>query len=233
MSRVLVLLSEDKALIAQMNLSFEREGYTMWVAETERSLHYLARTVEPTHIIIDSELYYQSADLCADLRRAKFNGCLMVLVPESMKLDGMLSLELGADDYLVKPFDLRELFTRIRAVERRGNFHFVTESNQMIKLGILSLHVDTQTAYVREDPVVLTEKETMLLYALLLHPEKVLTRETLVKLVMSHAEESDIRIIDVFVSRLRQKLTEAGAMIETVRNKGYRLRMEKSSDVSS
>ncbi len=233
MSRVLVLLSEDKQLIAQMEGSFEREGYTIWVAETERSLHYLTSTVEPTHIIIDRALHYQSADVCADLRRSKFNGCLMVLVSESMKLDGMLSLELGADDYLVKPFDLRELLTRIRAVERRGSFHFLTESNQTIKFGMLSLHVDTQTVYVKDEPVTLTEKEAMLLYALLLHPEKVLTRETLVKLVMSHAEESDVRIIDVFVSRLRQKLNEAGDMIETVRNKGYRLRIKNSSETSS
>lgn len=232
MSRVLILLSEDKELIAQIEPSFKREGYSIWVVESEPSLHYLISTVEPTHIIIDRALYYQSADLCADLRRLKFNGCLMVLVSEPMKLDGMLSLELGADDYLVKPFDLRELLTRIRAVERRGNFHFLTESNQTMKFGILSLRVDTQTAYVEDKPVTLTEKEAMLLYALLLHPEKVLTRETLVKLVMSHAEESDVRIIDVFISRLRQKLKEAGDMIETVRNKGYRLRINKGSDVS-
>lgn len=232
MSRVLILLSEDKELIAQIEPSFKREGYSIWVVESEQSLDYLTSTVEPTHIIIDFALYYQGADLCADLRRLKFNGCLIVLVSESMKLDGMLSLELGADDYLAKPFDLRELLTRIRAVERRGHFHFLTESNQTIKFGILSLHVDAQIAYVKDKPVTLTEKEAMLLYALLLHPEKVLTRETLVKLVMSHAEESDVRIIDVFISRLRQKLKEAGGMIETVRSKGYRLRINKRSDVS-
>lgn len=233
MSRVLIILSEDLELINQVEHAFKREGYTVWVVETEKSLSFLTLTVEPTHIVIDNDWFYRSADLCVRLRRSHFEGCLIVLVSESMKLDGMLALELGADDYLVKPFDLRELLIRIRAVERRGDFHFQRDRNNMLKLGSLSLHVDSQTAYVGDVPVELTEKETLLLYALLIHPEKIFTRDMLIKHVMSRAAESDVRIIDVFVSRLRYKLKEAGTMIETVRNQGYRLKGKSDDQPSS
>ena len=146
---------------------------------------------------------------------------IIMLTAKSSEFDKVRGLDLGADDYIPKPFGMMELIARIRALLRRAEA--VAEKREEYTLDTLYVCPDTHTVKVNETPVSLTLKEFDLLCTLLRNPDVVLTRDQLLNRIWGYAFDGENRTVDVHIRTLRQKLGEVGKRIETVRGIGYKI----------
>ena len=148
----------------------------------------------------------------------------MVLVTaRNEEIDRVLGLELGADDYISKPFSSRELVARIRAILRRASFLDQADQTRQLAFGPIALDLDRHTARVDGAALDLTRREFELLAYFLQNPRRVLSREKILQQVWGLEYLGESRTIDAHVRRVRAKLGEAAALIETVVGVGYRL----------
>ena len=151
---------------------------------------------------------------------------VIMATAKGAEYDKIQSLDLGADDYLVKPFGIMEMVSRVKAVLRRYNR---SQDPGVLKLGGLVLKPKEHTVSIDGERVILTYKEYELLHLFLTHPGIAFTREQLLSIVWNIEYQAETRTVDMHIRTLRQKLGSYGHIVETVRNVGYRL--EKQSDV--
>ena len=147
--------------------------------------------------------------------------CIILLTAKSERMDKIRGLDMGADDYITKPFDVLELISRVKALLRRAN----TSTNGKGLITFENITVDNQKRSVSVDgnEVTLTYKEYELLHMLLVAKGNVVSRETIISKIWGTDFEGESRTLDVHIRTLRQKLSEAGNHIETVRNVGYKI----------
>ncbi len=145
---------------------------------------------------------------------------VIMATAKGTEYDKVIGLDLGADDYLAKPFGMMEMVSRIRAVLRRAN---PKESGEILQVGNLKLNTDTYDVFVGEERVQLTLKEFKLLCAFMENPGRVLTRDRLFEIVWGTDYIGETRTLDVHMNSLRTKLGACGNYIETVRGVGYRM----------
>lgn len=148
---------------------------------------------------------------------------VIMATAKGMEYDKIQSLDLGADDYLVKPFGMMEMVSRVKAVLRRCNF---TEVNRLLKTGGLVVNLDEHTVTIDNERIRLTLKEFELLWLFLSHPGIVFTRDRLFNDIWGADYVSETRTVDMHIRTLRGKLGNYGEMIETVRGIGYRLEVK-------
>ena len=147
---------------------------------------------------------------------------VIMLTAKTTEFDKVKGLDMGADDYMTKPFGVMELISRVKSVLRRSNRSSYSTSNSLSFNGIDILY-EKRIARVEEEIIPLTYKEFELLYYLLKNQDIVLTREMLMNQVWGFDFEGESRTVDVHIATLRQKLGEKGKLIQTIRNVGYRL----------
>jgi len=145
---------------------------------------------------------------------------VIMLTAKASEYDKIKGLDLGADDYVSKPFGVMELISRIKAVMRRTH---ASEKENVLTIGGIELDNEKHTVYVNGDGVSLTYKEFELLYYLMINRDLVMSREKLLDLVWNTGYEGESRTVDVHIGSLRQKLGICGAMIQTIRGVGYKL----------
>jgi DNA-binding response OmpR family regulator len=219
-----VLIVEDEPDIAEgLRYNLEREGLRAVVAGTgERGLELaLDRNNPPCLIMLDLMLPGMSGtELCRRLRRepATRRTPIIMLTARGAESERVEGLELGADDYVTKPFSVRELTARVRAVLRRAE----GAAPARYEDGRLAVHFDDMRVSCEGSEVRLTRKEFALLSALARRPGKVATRNQLLDEVWGQQYYGDTRTLDVHIRRLRQKLGPCGDSIETVVGVGYR-----------
>ena len=138
--------------------------------------------------------------------------------------DKVQSLDLGADDYLVKPFGMMEMISRVRAVLRRCS---PKQDNNVMKIGELTINIKERTLYTNDEAISLTYKEFELLKLFVMNPKMVFTREQIYSNIWESDFIGETRTVDMHVRTLRQKLGEYGNIIKTVRNVGYRLEINQ------
>lgn len=223
LDRIHVLLVEDDARLARFTADYLRQqGVIVDIAQDGITGASVARQRVFDAVILDLMLPGRDGlEVCRELRGHSGVPILMVTARHD-EIDRVLGLELGADDYIPKPFSTRELLARIRAVVRRARGHLGPV--ETIQVGGLVLHRATQTATLQGRPVDLTSYEFSLLWVLAERRGRILSREQLLELVRGTAEESFDRSIDVRISRIRQKLGEdprRPSMLRTVRGAGY------------
>ena len=148
---------------------------------------------------------------------------VVLLTARTDEIDRVLGLELGADDYISKPFSTRELVARIRAILRRATFLEQTDKSQQLQFGPIALDLDMHTARVDGETLDLTRREFELLAYFLQNPRRVLSREKILQQVWGLEYLGESRTIDAHVRRVRAKLGPAAAFIETVVGVGYRM----------
>jgi two-component system response regulator RegX3 len=156
---------------------------------------------------------------------------IIIVSAKGEEVDMVLMLEIGADDYVTKPYRLRELVARIRAVLRRRRDTEATESDDVIALGNIRLDIDARRCFVDGDEIKLRKKEFALLRLLLENPGRVLTREVLIDRVWGSDYVGDTKTLDVHIKRLRTLIEEEPknpTHIATVRGVGYRYEVAKS-----
>jgi DNA-binding response OmpR family regulator len=224
MARVLIV--EDEPDICDL-LAFhlEREGYQASKCRSGADALHQIRASPPDLVLLDLMLPGMNGlEVCRRLRQdtATVGLPIVMLTAKGDELDRVLGLELGADDYIVKPFSPKEVVARVRAVLRRARS---TEAPGPLVIGTLVIDLAAHTVRVRGGPVALTPKEFDLLRALAEAHGRVLTREVLLDRVWGYAAASEIesRTVDVHVRRLRVKLGEEGRRVLTVKSVGYRL----------
>jgi DNA-binding response OmpR family regulator len=219
--RPVLLLVEDEFSIGQLVRSYlERAGYrVVWVTSGEDALTELPR--HPVKLVLlDVGLPgIDGFDVCRRMR-AQTSTPIVMLTARDEEPDRVVGLELGADDYVTKPFSLRELSARVRAVLRRSESP--TEEAEVLTLGDVVLVRESLEVTVAGGPVELTAKEFRLLAFLGDHAGKVVSRETLLDRVWGMAYAGGTRTVDVHVAQLRRKLGRP-ELIRTVRGAGYKV----------
>ena len=225
-----ILIVEDDPDIAEsLSYNLKREGFRADVAESGEKGYQLATDMRqpPSLIVLDLMLPGMSgADLCRRLRRepATEKTPIIILTAKASETDKISGLEIGADDYMTKPFSVKELMARIRAVMRRSTDEESTEAYQDAKLRIEP--EEMRVSCCGRD-LKLTRKEFSLLSILTKGANKVATRQKLLDEVWGYSYYGDGRTLDVHIRRLRQKLGECAGSIETVTGIGYRFMPNK------
>ena len=215
----LVIVVEDEPAIADIQrLYLAREGYDVVVATTGEDALDLIRQRRPVAVVLDVGL--PGIDGVEVLRRLRSDGDdtpVLVVTARDEEVDRVLGLEMGADDYVTKPFSPRELVARVRAVLRRGRR---AERTDELSAGTVVMRPDERRVMVDGAEVELTPTEFELLEALLRNPGHVFTRDELLTDVWRYTSAVTTRTVDVHVAQLRAKLGEA-LVIRTVRGVGY------------
>jgi len=221
-----VLIVEDERDIRDLVLfHLEREGFQVSSASSGEEALRQVRHASPDLVLLDLMLPAMGGlEVCRKLRQdpATVGLPIVMLTAKGDEVDRVLGLELGADDYIVKPFSPKELLARVRAVLRRAR---PAPGAAAIAIGALAIDPGTRTVTVQGAPLTLTHKEFELLGALADAQGRVLSREFLLDRVWgySRAGEIESRTVDVHVRRLRVKLGPEGRRILTVKSVGYRL----------
>lgn len=219
-----VLIIEDDADIAEgVRYNLQRDGMEVRVAATgEQGLSFaLDPKLPPALIILDLMLPGMSGtELCRRLRRepATRRTPIIMLTAKAAENERVLGFELGADDYITKPFSVRELTARVRAVLRRAN----EDTAGSYEDDRLTINFDDMRVVCEGEAIRLTRKEHHLLSALARNAGRVTTRQSLLDNVWGYEYYGDSRTLDVHIRRLRQKLGACGDCVETVVGVGYR-----------
>lgn len=223
MSRLLIV--EDEADIRDL-LAYNLKAAGHEVFETGSGVDALslARRVTPDLILLDLMLPdLPGTEVCRKLKSdpATSDIRVVMLTARGEEIDRVVGFELGVDDYVVKPFSVRELILRIQAILRRGEVP-PEESKEVMAAGILTVDRSRHRVTVADEEVSLTALEFRLLWTLLERKGRVQTRERLLEDVWDMSPDVTTRTVDTHVKRLREKLGEAGPYVETVRGVGYR-----------
>ncbi len=229
--RILVV-DDEPHIIELVRYNLTQDGYEVTVAHDGHEALEKARAHTPDLIILDLMLpYVDGREVCRRLRRESPVPILM-LTAKDTEHDRVLGLELGADDYVTKPFSPRELVARVRAILRRSGRDGGRATDAPLSAGGLALDPRTHEVRLRERPVELTTKEFDLLRLLMGHPNQVFTRDFLLEHIWGYEYFGSTRTVDMHVSRLREKIEDdpnAPTFIVTVRGVGYKFKKESSS----
>ncbi len=216
----LVLVVEDEPAIAELQRMYlAREGYGVHVERDGLAGLAAARRLRPVAVVLDVGLPgMDGTEVCRTLREEGDWVPVLFVTARDDEIDRVLGLELGADDYLTKPFSPRELVSRVRAVLRRTQG---SVAQPPLTLGPVRLDLEMRQVTVDDIEVLLTVTEFDLLAALLRRPGRVLSREQLLSTVWGYEAAAGTRTVDVHVGQVRAKLGPAGDLIRTVRGVGY------------
>ena len=227
MSTVLIVEDEHE-LAALIRRQLEGEGYRAIVAHDGQTALLLAAQAAPDLVILDWMLPgLDGLTICRRLRERSAVP-IMMLTARADEADRVLGLEVGADDYLTKPFSLRELMARVRAIFRRVELERRDQDEPRAPINLGRMHLDpiARRVTVDNEPVELTVKEYDLLLLLARHPGRSFSRSYLLDHIWGDEYEGGDRTVDTHIVRLRRKLGDVGERIVTVWGVGYRLESE-------
>ena len=224
-ARILVV-DDEPPIVDLLVYNLQRANYDVVVARDGKEALTKARQEEPDLIILDLMLpHLDGLEVCRALRRERDVPIIMLTARDS-EVDRVVGLELGADDYVVKPFSVRELMARVGSVLRRAAPREPEVAPDLVRAGGLAVDAARHEAQWHGVELVLTALEFDLLYCLARHAGQVLSREQLLVQVWGYDYYGDLRVVDAAIKRLRSKLRRvapAGELIVTVRGVGYKL----------
>lgn len=219
--RVLVV-EDNHRLSASLQMNLAHEGYSVDTAYDGQEGQDLAELTPYDLIILDILLPVKDGlEVCRDLRRRRIHTPILLLTARDSVDDRVQGLDCGADDYLVKPFVMRELLARLRALLRRQQPY----RNGRLEIGDLIVDPVTHSVEREGRPIELTPREFALLEYMMYHPNQVVTREMIEQHIWNYDFECESNVIDVYVRRLRRKIDDpfATKLLTTIRGIGYRL----------
>ena len=222
MDEKILIIEDDEKILRLLQRALNYEGYNVFLATEGRAGLSLTQDQKPALIILDWMLPdMDGLEVCSKLNRMTTAPILMLTAKDQVE-DKIKGFDSGADDYIVKPFDMDELFAHIRALLRRT----AGDRVESLQLGDLVLDSKTHQAYRGERAIRLTAKEYDLLDLFLRHPGQVMTREMIFDRVWDYDFGGESNVLDVYIRYLRQKLEENGEprLIYTLRGVGYVMR---------
>ncbi len=228
MATKVLIVDDEKDLVDLVRYHLEKEGFDCLQASDGLTALRLVQEQRPGLLVLDLMLPgMDGLEICRQLRRDQMTASLpiIMLTAKAEEVDRVVGLEVGADDYMVKPFSPRELVARVKAVLRRMQ---ASRALPMRQVGTLEVDEARHQVHVGGTPVPLTAKEFDLLCALMRVNGRVLSREQLLEAVWGYPDASEVesRTVDVHIQRLREKLTGEAGRIVTVKGVGYRFDAE-------
>jgi DNA-binding response OmpR family regulator len=223
---LIVLVEDDKEIQRLVRDLLIREGFSVEVAESGAALDQVLAGQRPDLVILDLMLPGEDGlSICRRLRARGGSVPILMLTAKADPIDRVVGLEMGADDYLAKPFNPRELLARVRALLRRSRGTADAEPNRRYAFAGLVIDLDARRLSTESgEPIGLTAAEFELLTCFVQRPRRVLTRDQLLDWTRGRMAEAYDRTIDMTISRLRKKIeavTPGLELISTVRNNGY------------
>ncbi len=228
MDRLVLIVDDERPIVDILKYNLEKDGYNTIEAYDGAQAVELALSQNPDIILLDVMLPKMDGfEVCRKVREKKPSVPILMLTAREEEVDKVLGLELGADDYITKPFSVRELMARIKANLRRSNTEqpeVSAETTNVVNAGRIIINLDRYE--VSRDGVVvdLTLREFELLKFLAVQPDKVFTREMLLEKVWGYEYYGDVRTVDVTIRRLREKIEDDPSLpnfIVTKRGVGY------------
>ena len=227
MEKTVLIVEDERAIVDILKFNLSREGYETLEALDGLEGLELARTKDPDLILLDVMLPGMNGfEICGTLRKEGHTVPILMLTAREEERDKVFGLEAGADDYITKPFSMRELLARVKANIRRRSLDagIKAGSGSTLSVGEVTIDLTAMAVYKNGVAVEVTQKEYDLLTTLLSQPGKVWSREELLEKVWNYDYYGDTRTVDVAVRRLREKIeTDPGepAVIRTRRGAGY------------
>jgi DNA-binding response OmpR family regulator len=228
MEEVTVLVVEDESSIRKfITINLDRNGFKVIEAESGEEAFEKIKIHMPSVVILDVMLPgIDGFEVCRRIRKDIPDTIVVMLTAKGQDMDKIMGLELGADDYMVKPFNPLELVARIRAILRRAG-KTETSNKNVISMGSLIMDTRAQKLYKGNAEVDLTPREFSVMKIFMENPDKALSRDELLNLIWGKNYFGDIKTVDVHIRRLREKIEDDPSnprMIETVWGFGYRWR---------
>jgi two-component system phosphate regulon response regulator PhoB len=224
----ILVVEDEKDIVDLIEYHLKQSGFSVISALDGPSGLEVARKRRPSLVILDLMLPgMDGKDICRALKSNPLTQSIPVLIltARAEEMDRVIGFELGADDYVTKPFSPRELVLRVKAILRRKEAP--QEIEKQIQIGDLLIDVDRHEVSVKKKSIQLTSTEFKLLVELTSHRGRVQTREHLLDKVWGYTYEGYARTVDTHIRRLREKLGSSGDYIETLRGVGYRFREGK------
>lgn len=225
----ILIVEDEKPIQTLLKYNLKQAGFeTIIAGDGEEAIHMTA-AYSPDLILLDIMLpKMDGIEVCKSLRESGSNIPVIMLTAKGDELEKVLGLEIGADDYMTKPFSPREVIARVNAVLRRSTDQ---KTVTLLKSGGLTIDLDRYQAYLNDSELDFTPKEFELLVYLIQNKNRALTRDQLLSAVWNYDFVGDTRIVDVHVSHLREKIeenTKKPLFIKTVRGIGYKFEEQKA-----
>ncbi len=228
--KTILIVDDEKTIVTMLALNLQKEGYNTLEANDGEMAVEIALSQKPDLILLDIMLpKMDGLTVCKRIRQA-LNVPILMISAKDEEIDKILGLEFGADDYITKPFSVRELMARVKANLRKAEASISSDDNEskgdgtIVKVGDLTLDLNRFEVRVRNEVIDLTLREFEVLKYLANQPGQVVTRETLLEKVWGYEYYGDIRTVDVTVRRIREKIekdTSNPKILITKRGVGY------------
>ena len=228
MTQKFLVVEDEESIATLIKYNLEQAGYEVEVAEDGEIAIDKFKNKRFDFVMLDIMLpKVDGIEVCREIRQQSRHVPILMLTAKDDEFDKVLGLELGADDYMTKPFSPRELMARVRAILRRVSEDQQPKEEEIkkIEIGALTIYPENYEAYLNGEPIDLTPKEFELLLYLVNGKGKVMTRDQLLNAVWNYEFVGDTRIVDVHISHLRDKIepnTKKPTYIKTVRVLGYK-----------
>ena len=229
MDKVILIADDNKDIVDILKIYAQKEGYKAICAYDGEQALKMYKEYNPILILLDVMMpKINGFDVCKQIRQTS-NVPIIMVTAKSEEADRILGLDIGADDYVIKPFSPREVMTRIKAVLRRVTDDVVDEKNKKIEVAGLIIDMNSYEASVNGKIVVLTKKEIEILWLFATNPGRVFTRDHLLENIWGYEYFGDTRTVDTHIKRIRTKLNldeSVGFDIKTVWGVGYKFEVK-------
>jgi two-component system phosphate regulon response regulator PhoB len=223
----LLITEDERDLLDTLYYNFKKENYDVYTASSGKEAIEILNRQSIDLAILDIMLPDMSGlDVCKHIKinRSESHTAVIILTAKGEEIDRILGFELGADDYVVKPFSIRELTLRVSSLFKRNEN---LNKNNNIIFGDISINLDSHIVKISDRVIKLTIKEFNLLHILIKNKEKVMTRERLLNKVWNYNQDITTRTVDTHIRRVREKIRASCVSIETIRSLGYMITNKK------
>ena len=223
-TKTIYIVEDEPDIRETLAYNLSQEGFKVSEFSDAESCLNKIQKKKPDLLILDLMLPGMSGlDLCKKIRTDESlqNLAIIMLTAKGEEVDRIIGFELGADDYVTKPFSVRELILRVKVILKKQTD--TTENNELVEFGPIKLNLDAHEVLINDDEIILTALEFKLLKHLIQRRGRVQTRDQLLGDVWGYSSEITTRTVDTHIKRLREKLGTVGDYIQTVRGVGYRL----------
>lgn len=225
----ILVVEDEPSLVFTLQDTLENEGYEVFVSETGTSAMDMVREIKPDLMILDVMLPGVSGfEICKQVREEKFTFPIIMLTARDQEIDKVTGLNIGADDYITKPFGVKELLARIQARLRRANSYSKTGPMDVITLGPIRIELNESLVIRPDGEVDLTTREVELIRYLVAHANDPVSRDALLENVWRYEYSTNTRTVDVHISKLRSKIevqAEDPRYLVTLHGVGYMLKL--------
>lgn len=225
----ILVVEDEPSLVFTLQDTLENEGYEVFVSETGTTAMDMVREIKPDLVILDVMLPGVSGfEICKQIREEKFTFPIIMLTARDQEIDKVTGLNIGADDYITKPFGVKELLARIQARLRRANSYSKTGPMDVITLGPIRIELNESLVIRPDGEADLTTREVELIRYLVSHANDPVSRDALLENVWRYEYSTNTRTVDVHISKLRSKIevqAEDPRFLVTLHGVGYMLKL--------